>query len=59
MNIVNSNHNKIPRGHHVVYILIIDKMNLERKNIQYVYYTNTYVEMIQTLFIKLSANGPR
>ena len=51
---------KILRAHHVLYKFISEHFKTrEQINKRYVYYTNNYLEPIQTIFIKLSANVPR
>ena len=59
-NIVSSNHNKndyrAPDNIHIYKWLY---KIIKQINIQYAYFTNTYVELIQNTFIKLSTNGPR
>ena len=59
-NIVSSNHNKIsysaPR---TIHIYILQYNIREQISIWYAFFTNTYVEPIQSLSIKISANSPR
>ena len=59
-NIVNSKYNKksysAPHASHIYKTLYKIRRQI---NIKYYYYTNTYVEIISTIIIKICANGPR
>ena len=59
-NIFSSNHNKnYQRKPRTIHISKLQYNFREKINVWYAYYTNTYVELIRTIFIELSANGLR
>ena len=58
-NIVNKNRNKNSYSSpHTIHIYKCLYKIIKQINIRYVNYTNTYVELIQNIFIKLCTDGP-
>ena len=58
--IVSSNHNKNGQSApHNIHIYKLLYNMIKQTNIRYVYYTNTYAELIQNIFIEQCTNGPR